>query len=274
MIRNAKMEELESILAFSQGLHGSYMSDNLMLRMTNQLDNVFVSEENSKLIGYGVVSNDKKPKGSIIQVGFLPNECDGNMETMLTHLEDHLTSTGCTAIRANVRKKSPEASIYLQKGYSLKLELDLLECPNILEHIGSAPENVREFGKSGIRGVLKTERECFEPHWRMTTMEFLAWQRLEDRIFLVLDNVVAVVGYILINVCEGDSLLSKIAVLPSHQGKGFGSDLLNAGLKWAHDNGASTMRLSTDSNNLKAKNLYKNHGFEAISQELELEMIY
>jgi [ribosomal protein S18]-alanine N-acetyltransferase len=58
----------------------------------------------------------------------------------------------------------------------------------------------------------------------------------------------------------------SIAVVPSRRGSGLGSDLLDALLKCARDDGYAAISLSVEKDN-PAIHLYERHGFERVREE-------
>ncbi len=91
--------------------------------------------------------------------------------------------------------------------------------------------------------------------------------------FIVSQNTVGIDGFIRLTKGKTDPVSAKsnleittLYVQPRHHGKGIGLALLNAGLDWARGAGASSVWLTTNSENTPAIAFYKRQGFEVIGQ--------
>lgn len=62
---------------------------------------------------------------------------------------------------------------------------------------------------------------------------------------------------------ENEATLSDIAILPLHQNKGYGGELLEASIQYSLQSGRSQQRLDVETSNASALNLYKRYGFES-----------
>ena len=56
--------------------------------------------------------------------------------------------------------------------------------------------------------------------------------------------------------------LSKMYVSPSHHRTGAASALMQAGIDWANADGAASVWLGVNKNNVRAQRFYRKHGFE------------
>ena len=71
-------------------------------------------------------------------------------------------------------------------------------------------------------------------------------------------------GQLLISTAQGglSALVEDVAVLPAHQGKGLGRQLVAAAEAWAVSQGASRMQLLADRNNAPALSFYQKIGLQ------------
>ena len=71
-------------------------------------------------------------------------------------------------------------------------------------------------------------------------------------------------GQLLISTAQGglSALVEDVAVLPAHQGKGIGRQLVAAAEAWAVSHGASRMQLLADRNNDPALSFYQKTGLQ------------
>jgi ribosomal protein S18 acetylase RimI-like enzyme len=58
--------------------------------------------------------------------------------------------------------------------------------------------------------------------------------------------------------------LSKMYVLPDHHGGGAAAALMEAGIAWVAETGASTVWLGVNQNNHRAQTFYRKHGFTVV----------
>lgn len=92
-------------------------------------------------------------------------------------------------------------------------------------------------------------------------------------VFFALLDGEAVGTVAMLRLDEGRFELSKMAVDPSHQGKGIGNILIEAALVWAREVHAHTVQLDTNTKLKPAIHLYKKFGFVALPPE-ELKSEY
>lgn len=85
-------------------------------------------------------------------------------------------------------------------------------------------------------------------------------------IFALIDETaVGTVAMLLLE--EGRYELSKMAVDPSHQGKGIGKGLIDAAIAWAKEQKAHTVQLDTNTKLKPAIHLYEKLGFIALPED-------
>jgi GNAT superfamily N-acetyltransferase len=92
-------------------------------------------------------------------------------------------------------------------------------------------------------------------------------------VFFALMDGVAVGTVAMLWLEDGRYELSKMAVDPSHQGKGIGKKLIDAAIVWAREIHAHTVQLDTNTKLKPAIHLYHKAGFVALPPE-ELKSEY
>jgi ribosomal protein S18 acetylase RimI-like enzyme len=72
------------------------------------------------------------------------------------------------------------------------------------------------------------------------------------------------VGFAIVGVALGAGYLQRLAVSPAAQGRGLGSDLVRASLRWARSHGARSMLVNTQVGNTAAASIYRRLGFNDV----------
>jgi ribosomal-protein-alanine N-acetyltransferase len=78
------------------------------------------------------------------------------------------------------------------------------------------------------------------------------------------------VGYAVAGAEMTNSYLQRIAVMPDHEGEGFGSSLLSHAVLWARQKGSRSMVLNLRPGNSRARALYSRNGFVATPTKLRV----
>lgn len=119
---------------------------------------------------------------------------------------------------------------------------------------------LRKAGRDDIPSVLKAETLSFSDPWT----EGMLLSSLENGIELTLltDEDGATVGYSVLDLrAEGEAELHRIAVLPSHRGKGLSRLLMDKMIADAKNKRADGIFLEVRSKNAPAVGLYEKYGF-------------
>ena len=66
--------------------------------------------------------------------------------------------------------------------------------------------------------------------------------------------------------------LTDLVVAEEHRGRGYGTELIRAAQKWAREKRAEAMRLMVFPENLRAIQLYIEHGFTEVMRAMECEL--
>ncbi|MUV89917.1 GNAT family N-acetyltransferase [Halapricum sp. CBA1109] len=75
------------------------------------------------------------------------------------------------------------------------------------------------------------------------------------------------VGYILFAVGDVEAYVPELAVRPTRQGEGVGSQLVDTAVDRLRANGIDTLRLTARADDDRARGFYENRGFAAVDRE-------
>lgn len=109
--------------------------------------------------------------------------------------------------------------------------------------------------------ILEIDRAAFDGFWGMSR------EGLEEALASTRRSAVlgigepGITGYALVGAQWGVSYLQRIAVHPAHTGKGSGSALVRAALRWGRSAGAKSMVLNVRADNNRAHRMYRKEGF-------------
>jgi GNAT superfamily N-acetyltransferase len=131
-----------------------------------------------------------------------------------------------------------------------------------LPSVGAADICTRPASDADIPAVVAVDRVAFAPHWWQGT-DTIRRRAAASAHFRVAQAEGETVGY-----AEGElrppiAHLNRIAVVPSHQGRGIGTSLLREALCAFWQQGAEWVTLNTQSDNRISQRLYQRFGFEA-----------
>jgi [ribosomal protein S18]-alanine N-acetyltransferase len=126
-------------------------------------------------------------------------------------------------------------------------------------------ETLRLMTSADLTAVLELDRELFGAEaWSMAMLRGELAQQPESRHYLVADDNGVIIGYagLLAAGTQGDVL--TLAVAGDRWGQGTGSALLEALLAEAARRGCSEVFLEVRTDNARAQQLYRRHGFVQI----------
>lgn len=103
---------------------------------------------------------------------------------------------------------------------------------------------------------------CFPEHQTDMIERFTFLLNNNDYDILLAEHNNLIIGKAHINWQKEKTLLSDIAVLPEHQGKGFGGELISHCINHALSLGKINLALDVETRNQSALNLYLRHGFK------------
>lgn len=75
-----------------------------------------------------------------------------------------------------------------------------------------------------------------------------------------------VIGYIIFWIIKDEAQINNMAIHPDYRGRGYGKEMLSTTLEEMRASGIRIVTLEVRESNLKAFNLYKSLGFEAVSR--------
>lgn len=121
------------------------------------------------------------------------------------------------------------------------------------------------------QGVVDVDRRAFTGFWRMSLQglrEALAATSPSALMTVANDN--EILGFAIVGSQWGTAYLQRVAVDPAHAGKGVGTDLVRAAIRWAARTPSGSMVLNVRSANDRATRLYERSGFSATGRSLRI----
>ena len=116
---------------------------------------------------------------------------------------------------------------------------------------------IREVNAQDLWSVAHIENESFKKPW--TFPRFVAQYERNKEGFLIAEEKGRVIGF---SVTDPGGLLMLIAVDSDYRGKGFGSKILEASLKFLRKKKAKKAYGHVRKSNEKVIRFYENHGFK------------
>jgi ribosomal protein S18 acetylase RimI-like enzyme len=117
-------------------------------------------------------------------------------------------------------------------------------------------------GLDPIEALDEIDSQAFAPRWRLGRLGLAESAAATNR--SVVFRVAAgehCVGFAIAGVALGAGYLQRLAVAPAARGRGLGSDLVRASLRWARGHGARSMLVNTQTDNVAAASIYRGLGF-------------
>ena len=226
-------------------------------------DTFVIAEHNGAVMGVLFAWPDESPV-AWARVAALDNKLDVNawLDSLLPSVLDGLRRFGSQALAW--MDYAGWAGIHLQaRGFKpLTDVVTYSKFDQSLPSVDVTGIHLCPASDEDISTVVAIDRAAFAPHW---------WQS-EDTVrrratasahFYVARAGGEVVGY-----AEGElrlpvAHLNRIAVLPSHQGRGIGASLLRGAIRDFWQQKAEWVTLNTQSHNRLSQRLYRRFGFEA-----------
>jgi ribosomal protein S18 acetylase RimI-like enzyme len=141
-------------------------------------------------------------------------------------------------------------------------ERDLPKRPEDLAFSGLPELQMRRAGFDQIDTLVSVDHDSFPWLWWNSPDEFGNYLLLPDvRAYLAWDGAEAV-GYASYTMYNGWAHLDRLAVTQAHQGRRFGAAQLVHALRQMADDGARSVSLSTQENNVKSHRLYRGFAFK------------
>lgn len=141
-------------------------------------------------------------------------------------------------------------------------ERDLPRRPEELVFPGLPDLQIERASLSEMDALVDVDHESFPWIWWNSVDEFGNYLLLPDvRAYLAWDGVEAV-GYASFTMYNGWAHLDRLAVRQSYQGRRFGAAQLAHALRLMVEEGARSVSLSTQENNIQSHRLYRGFGFK------------
>jgi ribosomal-protein-alanine N-acetyltransferase len=120
---------------------------------------------------------------------------------------------------------------------------------------------VRPAGTDDIAAIASVDVSAFTPHWRYSQAT-IAQRFRASPLFIVAEIDGAIVGYAEGDIRSPTAHLNRVAVHPHHQEQGIGALLAQHALRGFWQGGADQVTLNTQTNNQRARRLYRRLGFK------------
>lgn len=150
---------------------------------------------------------------------------------------------------------------FLDAGFRLLERLHLLSRP--LAEAPPAPSRRLKPGRPWHRrAVLEIDQRAFDDFWRFdqTSLREARTATPNSR-FRVMTQRGEPLGYAVTGRAGSRGYLQRLAVEPTKNGQGIGTDLVHDALTWLHHRGASLVMVNTQERNQRALALYEHLGF-------------
>jgi GNAT superfamily N-acetyltransferase len=129
------------------------------------------------------------------------------------------------------------------------------ECSRLREIEGLAGEAFRSIGMEWIADSDPMSVEVLEDYAR------------RGRSWVAVDESDRPVGYVVVDVVDGNAHIEQVSVLPDYQGRGLGKDLLEAVQTWAIETGCPALTLTTFIHVPWNRPLYEHLGFVVVPED-------
>lgn len=161
------------------------------------------------------------------------------------------------------------AEVWVRAGFLPFLDLHLYR-RNLIGAIPPVQEGVQQ-APPDFEALADIDRRSFGPLWRSTpTALHESYRATIRRTVLVTCTGRRPEGFAIVGSSGVTAYLQRIAVSPSHRGRGCGSRLILAAVRWAARHGAASMLLNTPPANQAAAALYRSAGFSRLPDRLRI----
>ena len=173
---------------------------------------------------------------------------------------DALAEAGWRRIYTNALNHS-EIPGFEEAGFTIKDRLHLLthslrDLSRVTGH-----RHLRRERRSDRDAILAVDSEAFSEFWRFDRAGIREAVTATPTARVRVADQGAVVGYAISGRAGAVGYLQRLAVAPSHQGRGLGRQLVTDGLHWMRRRGARSALVNTQYENERAYQLYLDMGF-------------
>lgn len=160
--------------------------------------------------------------------------------------------------------------VWDEAGFQAYRELMLME-RDLSFAVDAPTQPVSEGTGSQWDDALRVDNAAFAPEWRIGRLGLAdAREATPTSGFLVSRRDGRVAGFSIVGIAQSTAYLQRIAVDPTHGGRGIGRSLLRSTIAWARKRSARSILLNTQLDNHGAARLYASERFEALPQHLVL----
>ncbi len=128
---------------------------------------------------------------------------------------------------------------------------------------GQGPAQLRTATQADVETLVAIDTMAFEPPWRLTRSDLIGFMMMGGR-FVVAGLHGQSVGYAFSDIHLDAGQLARLAVHPTMQHQGIGSQLLTDALSFCRRAGARTFTLNTQDSNTTSQQLYARHGLRIV----------
>ena len=161
------------------------------------------------------------------------------------------------------------AEAWVEAGFLPFLDLHLYR-RSLIGAIPPVQEGVQQTSPD-FDALAAIDRRSFGPLWRSTPSVLQdSYRATIQRAVLVTCTDQRPEGFAIVGVAGVTAYLQRIAVSPSHRGRGWGTRLILTAVRWAARHGAASMLLNTPPANQAATALYRSAGFNRLPDRLRV----
>jgi ribosomal protein S18 acetylase RimI-like enzyme len=161
------------------------------------------------------------------------------------------------------------AAPFLTAGFHEVQRLVLLEHRSPAAAGASSPGGTRRMRGSELEAAAAVDRAAFVNPWSLdaAALDDACSATAQHRARVVRDRG-DVIGFAISGRDGSDGYLQRLAVSPSHQGRGVATTLVLDALRWCGGHGARRVLVNTHLDNTRALGLYRRLGFEDLTEQL------
>ncbi len=160
-------------------------------------------------------------------------------------------------------------AVWSKAGFARHLELELME--KSLTESEDPPGWIKAASQPDFDALEDLDLASFDRFWHMSRDGLTeALEATSRSVLLVAEDEGKTVGYAIVGAQLGGAFLQRIAVHPEVEGRGIGSDLINAAEAWGRRAGARSMVLNVRPQNDRARRLYGRAGYQPTGASLSV----
>lgn len=158
-----------------------------------------------------------------------------------------------------------QSAIWVGAGFEPDLPLDV-HARSLVGPLSTPVHAVTDGLEADWAAAVEVDDASFDDRWRMGELGLREAKAATARsAFLVVHEGSRLVGFVIVGAAATTAYLQRLAVAPSDRGVGIGRSLVRAASRWGAAQGATSIVLNTQPDNVAAAALYAAEGFEARS---------